>query len=64
MGVDTEMSIGASWSGKSTKTCDLLTVKMQADRDIDITLLPTQMMVVLHNDNILAISDSGTAVIY
>ena len=61
MGVDTEMSIGASWTGKSTKTGDLLTVKMKGDSSIE-AVMPTQMMVVLHSDNILQISDSGTQV--
>ena len=61
VGVDTEMSIGASWTGKSTKTGDLLTVKMKGDSSIE-AVMPTQMMVVLHSDNILQISDSGTQV--
>ena len=55
------MSIGASWTGKSTKTGDLLTVKMKGDTTIEAKM-PTQMMVVLHSDNILQISDSGTQV--
>ena len=62
LGVDTELSTGASWTGKSTKTDDLLTVKMKADRDIDITKLPTQMMVALHSDNVMSISDGGVDV--
>ena len=61
VGIDTEMSIGASWTGKSTKTGDLLTVKMKGDSSIEAAM-PTQMMVVLHSDNILQISDSGTQV--
>ena len=61
MGVDTEMSIGASWTGKSTKTGDLLTVKMKGDSTIE-AVMPTQMMVVLHSDNIMSISDSGVSV--
>ena len=61
VGVDTEMSIGASMTGKSTKTGDLLTVKMKGDTTIE-AVMPTQMMVVLHSDNIMSISDSGTQV--
>jgi uncharacterized protein (DUF736 family) len=61
VGIDTEKSIGAAWTGVNTRAGDLLTVKMKGDTSI-AAVMPTQMFVVLHSDNVLQISDGGTVV--
>jgi hypothetical protein len=61
LGIDTEKSIGSSWTGISTKQGDLLTVKMKGDATIE-ALMPTQVFVILHSDNILELSDGGCSV--
>ena len=61
VGIETEKSIGAAWTGINTRAGDLLTVKMKGDNSITADM-PTQMFVVLHNDNIMEISDGGVKV--
>ena len=61
VGIDTEKSIGAAWTGINTRAGDLLTVKMKGDNSITADM-PTQMFVVLHSDNIMEISDGGVSV--
>ena len=61
VGIDTEKTIGASWTGINTRSGDLLTVKMKGDANI-AAVMPTQMFVVLHSDNVMQISDSGVTV--
>jgi len=61
VGIDTEKTLGASWTGINTRSGDLLTVKMKGDTSIE-AVMPTQMFVVLHSDNIMQISDGGISV--
>ena len=64
MGFDTEKAIGSSMTGISTRAGDLLSVRVRALTPATLTsaLMPNQLFVVLHNDCMLEISDSGTAV--
>ena len=61
VGIDTEKTLGASWTGINTRSGDLLTVKMKGDASV-AAVMPTQMFVVLHSDNIMQISDGGITV--
>ena len=61
VGIDTEKTLGASWTGINTRSGDLLTVKMKGDASV-AAVMPTQMFVVLHSDNIMQISDSGVQI--
>ena len=63
LGIDTEKSLGASWTGLNTRAGDLLTVKMTSDTAPAIAAVQaTQMFIVLHSDNVMEISDSGVSV--
>ena len=63
VGIDTEKSLGASWTGLNTRAGDLLTVKMSSNTDLAVAAVQaTQMFIVLHSDNVMEISDGGVAV--
>ena len=64
IGVDTEKATGASMTGLSTKSGDLLSVRVKATDKAVLTNLkmPDQMFIVLHSDCMLEISDSRISV--
>ena len=63
VGIDTEKSLGASWTGLNTRAGDLLTVKMNSGNTTAIAAVQaTQMFIVLHSDNVMEISDGGVSV--
>ena len=64
IGIDTEKSVGASWTGLSTRSGDLLSVRVKAQDKSVLTaaLMPDTLHIVLHSDCILEISDSGVSV--
>lgn len=61
IGIDTEKSIGASWTGVNTRSGDLLSVRVKAQDKSTLTAapMPDQLFIVLHSDNIVEISDGG-----
>ena len=63
-GIDTEKSIGASWTGLSTRAGDLLSVRVKAqDKSTLLSVgMPDTLFIVLHSDNILEVSDGGCSV--
>ena len=64
IGIDTEKAIGASWTGTNTRAGDLLSVRVKAQDKSTLTsaLMPDQLFIVLHSDQIVEISDGGCSV--
>ena len=64
LGIDSEKALGAAYTGLNTRSGDLLSVRVKAQDKATLTSakMPDQMYVVLHNDSILEISDSGITV--
>ena len=61
IGIDTETILEASFSGHSTRSGDLLSIKFDQN-STDATTYPTDMYIVLHSDNVMEIMDSGVRV--
>ena len=61
IGVDTEKSIGASWTGHSTRSGDLLSARVKAQDKSTLTakLMPDTLHIIVHADCICSISDGG-----
>ena len=62
VGIDTEKAIGASYTGLSTRSGDLLSVRVKSTGSMLATEMPSQVHIVLHSDNMLEISDAGVSV--
>ena len=64
IGCDTEKGIGSSWTGLSTRSGDLLSVRVKAQDKSTLTsaLMPDTLHIVLHSDYICQISDGGVQV--
>lgn len=61
MSIETEKSIGSSWTGVNTRAGDLLRVKLKSDTSSAEAVQATQMFIVLHSDDITKISDGGVS---
>jgi len=64
IGIDTEAAIGASFTGKSLKSGDLLSVRVKPMVPTTVTsaMMPKQVHIVLHADVVLEVSDAGVSV--
>ena len=61
LGIDTEAILQASFSGKNTRSGDLLNIKFD-HLGTNSANYAHSMYVILHSDNIMEISDSGIRV--
>jgi hypothetical protein len=64
IGIDTEKSIGSSWTGLDTKQNGLLSLRLKPQDKAALTsaLMPDQIFIVLHSDCILEVKDSGISI--
>ena len=62
LGIDTEKSLGASYTGLSTRSGDLLSVRVKSTGSMSATDMPSQVHIVLHSDNMLEITNAGVSV--
>ena len=61
IGIDTEKSLGASFTGLNTRSGDLMTVKFKYKTATDARKAD-RIHIVLHTDNIMQISATGCSV--
>lgn len=62
LGIDTEKSLGASFTGLNTRAGDLMTVRMKYSNALANDLYADNIHIVLHTDNILKIGMTGVSV--
>ena len=62
LGIDTEKSLGASFTGLNTRAGDLMTVRMKYNNALSNKLYADNIHIVLHTDNILKIGTTGVSV--
>ena len=62
IGIDTEKSLGASFTGLNTRSGDLMTVRMKYNNALSNTLYADNIHIVLHTDNIIKIGMTGVSV--
>ena len=64
IGFDAEKVLEAGYTGLNTKNGDLMLIRVKAldGGNMPANRMPDEMQVVLHSDQILAISDAGTQV--
>ena len=63
IGIDTESALGASFTGKSLRSGDLLSVRVKPlSSTVTSLMMPKQVHITLHADMVAEISDSGVSV--
>ena len=62
MAIDTEKSLGASFTGLNTRSGDLMTVKFKYKDSSDVNRYADRMHIVLHTDNIMQIHLTGVKI--
>ena len=65
IGIDTEKALGASYTGLSTRSGDLLSVRVKAQDKAELVaaFMPDQMFITMISDCVLEVSDSGVQVL-
>ena len=61
-GIDTESATGASFTGLSTRSGDLLSVRVKSTGTMLADKMPSQVHIVLHADNMLELTNGGVTV--
>ena len=65
IGIDTEKALGASYTGLSTRSGDLLSVRVKAQDKAELVagFMPDQMFITMIADCVMEVSDAGVSVL-